>query len=84
MFSRIEYLNWNILARYTHIFGITQGRCHLIKNLVKSLFEIKFKGSVLYIFAVLFLNIKESFCKNRENAFYFTLKALFILKMIKV
>ena len=33
---------------------------------------------------VCFLSLKERFYETRKNAFYFTLKALFILKKIKV
>ena len=39
-----------------------------------------FKGCVRYIFAILFLSLKESTCETRKNVFYFTLKALFILE----
>ena len=38
------------------------------------------KGCVRYIFAILFLSLKESTCETRKNVFYFTLKALFILE----
>ena len=32
---------------------------------------------------VCFLNLNESTCQTRENAFYFTSKALFVLEKIK-
>ena len=42
-----------------------------------------FKGCVHYIFASLFLSLKESTCQTRKNIFYFTSKALFVLEKIK-
>ena len=42
-----------------------------------------FKGCVRYIFASLFLSLNESTCQTRKNVFYFTWKALFVLKKIK-
>ena len=39
-----------------------------------------FKGCVCYIFAILFLSLKQSTCETRKNVFYFTLKALFFFK----
>ena len=46
--------------------------------------EVKeLKGCVCYIFAGLFLSLKESTCQTRKNVFYFTSKALFVLKKIK-
>ena len=33
---------------------------------------------------LVFLKLKEKTCENRNNIFYFTSKALFILKKIKV
>ena len=42
-----------------------------------------FKGCVRYIFARLFLGLNESPCQTRENVFYFTSKALFVLEKIK-
>ena len=41
------------------------------------------KGCVCYIFASLFLSLNESTCQTRKNVFYFTSKALFVLKKIK-
>ena len=38
------------------------------------------KGCVRYIFASLFLSIKESFREIRKNVFYFTSKALLVLE----
>ena len=44
-------------------------------------FGLYVKGCVRYIFASLFA--KESTNETRKNAFYFTLKALFVLEIIK-
>ena len=41
------------------------------------------KGCVRYIFASLFLCLKESTCEARKNVFYFTSKALFVFEIIK-
>ena len=41
-----------------------------------------FKGCVCYIFTSWFLSPKESSCETKKNVFYFTSKALFILKKI--
>ena len=38
------------------------------------------EGCVHYILASLFLGLKESTCKTKKNVFYFTSKALFVLK----
>ena len=40
------------------------------------------KGCICYILLVL-LCLKESTCETRKNVFYFTLKALFIIEIIK-
>ena len=45
--------------------------------------EQLFKGCVRYIFASLFLCLKENTCETRKNAFYFTSKALLVLEIIK-
>ena len=42
-----------------------------------------FRGCVRYIFASLFLSLKDSTCETRKNVFYFTVKALFVLEKIK-
>ena len=42
-----------------------------------------FEGCVRYICASLFFKSKESTCQTSKNAFYFTSKALFVLKKIK-
>ena len=42
-----------------------------------------FKGCFCYIFASLFLSLNESTCQTRKNIFYFTSKALFVLKEMK-
>ena len=39
-----------------------------------------FKGCVRYIFTSLFLSVKHSTCETRNNAFYFTSKALSVLE----
>ena len=44
---------------------------------------VTFKGCVHYIFASLFLRLNEGTSQTRENAFYFNLKALFVLEKIK-
>ena len=41
------------------------------------------KGCVRYIFASLFLSLKESTSGTWKNAFYFTSKVLFVLEKIK-
>ena len=41
------------------------------------------KGFVCYIFTDLFCIYKEGICETRKNVFYFTSKALFVLKIIK-
>ena len=43
-----------------------------------------FKGCVRYIFASLFLSLKESTCETRKNVFNFTLKALFVVGINKI
>ena len=43
---------------------------------------VDLKRCVHYIFAGLFLSLKESTCETRKNV-YFTLKALFVLEKIK-
>ena len=55
----------------------------LLQNLDENT-NTELKGSVRYIFATLFLGLKESFCETRKNIFYFTQKALFVLEKIKV
>ena len=40
-------------------------------------------GCIRYIFASLFLCFEESTCEIRKNAFYFTLKRLFVPEIIK-
>ena len=55
----------------------------LLQNLDENT-NTELKGSVRYIFATLFLGLKESFCETRKNIFYFTQKALFVLETIKV
>ena len=42
-----------------------------------------FKGCVRYIFPRLLLNLSESSCQTRKSVFYFSSKALFVLKKIK-
>ena len=42
------------------------------------------KGCIRYIFASLFLSLKESTCETKKNVLNFTSKALFILEKIKV
>ena len=47
-------------------------------------FQLGFKGCVSATFLlVYFVCLKESTCETRKNAFYFTLKALFVLEIIK-
>ena len=55
----------------------------LLQNLDENT-NTELKDSVRYIFATLFLGLKESFCETRKNIFYFTQKALFVLEKIKV
>ena len=55
----------------------------LLQNLDENT-NTELKGSVRYIFATLFLGLKESVCETRKNIFYFTQKALFVLEKIKV
>ena len=43
-----------------------------------------FEGSVCYIFASLFLCLKESTCETYKNVFYLTSKALLFLEIIKL
>ena len=43
-----------------------------------------FEGSVRYIFAGLFVILKETTCETRKNIFYVTSKALFVLEKIKI
>ena len=63
--------------------------CYVHANSEKpELFHFKMKvtlikGCVCYIFACLFLSLNESICQTRKNTFYFTWKALFVLKKIK-
>ena len=45
---------------------------------------IMFKGCVRYIFTKLFFMSKKRTCETRNNVFYFTSKALFILEIIKL
>ena len=42
------------------------------------------KGCVHYIFTSLFLSLKGSTCEIRKSLFYFSSRALFVLKKIKV
>ena len=44
---------------------------------------ILFKGCVRYSFASLFCMSKREHFKTRENAFYFSMKALLVLEIIK-
>ena len=55
----------------------------LLQNLDENT-NTELKGSVRYIFATLFLGLKETFCETRKNIFCFTQKALFVLEKIKV
>ena len=45
----------------------------------KLAFSALIKGCVRYIFASLFLMLKESACETRKNVSYFTSKPLFVL-----
>ena len=45
--------------------------------------QLVIKGCVHYILVDCFLDLNESTCQTRENAFYFTSKALFVLEKIK-
>ena len=61
-----------------------QGSSASSKNAVACTKERAIKGCVSYIFASLFISPTESTCETRKIIFYFTsLKALFILKIIK-
>ena len=46
-------------------------------------FSVFIKGCVRYICASFFLSRNENTCLTRNNAFYFTSKALFVLQKIK-
>ena len=49
----------------------------------ETIFGRYLKGHVRYIFAILFFKLKKSSFENRKNAFYFTLKARFVLEIFK-
>ena len=54
--------------------------------LVKSLGTLgteNINGCVFYSFASLLLDLNENTCQTKENVFYFTSKALFVLEKIK-
>ena len=54
-----------------------------LKRYIEGIETYNFKGCVRYIFASLFLCLKESTCETRKNVFYLTLKALFVFEIIK-
>ena len=51
-----------------------------LRNLITSLITSLFKDCVRYIFAILFCMSESEHLRNKENVFYFTLKALFVLE----
>ena len=61
----------------------------LIKDLKIQLQKEKYTGEILLkvvtatFLLVCFLSVKESTCETMKNVFYFTSKALFVLKKIK-
>ena len=56
--------------------------CNDYKNGLKNV-DINLKGCVCYIFASLFSMSKRQHSLNKENIFYFTSKAIFVLEIIK-
>ena len=66
-------------------FKLSKTKCGYIMNfgLAPYYKDLLLKGCVRYIFASLFLGLNESTCQTKKNTFYFTSKALFILKKIK-
>ena len=56
----------------------------IMKSFEKTDFlQLVIKGCVHYILVDCFLDLNESTCQTRENVFYFTSKALFVLEKIK-
>ena len=45
--------------------------------------QIFIKGCIRYIFAILFICLKERTYETRKNVSYFTLKGLYVLEIIK-
>ena len=60
-----------------------ESTCARASFLIKLQGEEKLKGCVRYILLVCFVCLQESTCETRKNAFYFTLKALLVLEIIK-
>ena len=52
-------------------------------NLTEHMIALSLKVVSTTFLLVYFLCLKESTCEARKNAFYFTLKALFVLEIIK-
>ena len=60
--------------------------CRILGNNITSNYrkcQNSVKGCVRYTLPVCFVRLKESTCKTRKNVFCFTLKALFVLEIIK-
>ena len=71
--------NKNLPSWKSTIFRVSQTFTRNIYIVSKS-----FKGCVRYIFAfVCFLCVKESTCETTKNVSYFTVKAIFVLEIIK-
>ena len=64
--------------------GLTKNYCITVSmQKISSIHTLILKGCVCYILLVCFLSLKESTYETRKNVFYFTSKALFVLKKIK-
>ena len=58
--------------------------CHVETEeivMLYKIYDLKFVSATLLL--VCFVCLKESTCETRENIFYFTSKALFVLEIIK-
>ena len=78
-----EFMNackWFVDNKLSIHFGEDKTKCILFSK-VKN--QLRLKGYVCYIFASLFCMSKRKHFRNKEKCFYLTLKALFILEIIK-
>ena len=77
MTSSLEQCLWQYSWFFKGPLPIWLGSMQLLHS------NIPLKGCVCYILLVCFLCLKERTCETRKNVFYFTLKALFVLEIIK-
>ena len=66
-----------------NIFFKYQEKCWSLRPFPKNLRKLGLKVVSATFLLVCFICLKESYCKTRKNAFYFTSEALLVLEIIK-